>query len=437
MSYITAITAGVARAAPAVVVAIMAAATLPARLAAQRAPAFTGVELRGGVIFPEQAEAGLGVLGEVDLGYVWRPELRAIAGVSRLVANIDREPGEDEGSYTATGVWLGARYELFAHSATAAYARAATTIQSVDADAWDQDVDALLSGTNVGAALAVGARRYLDGAGRLSGTFEVRRAWLNNMGHTAVEIGLRWQRRGVFAYHAEPPAIAASPPLAEPADERVIPAAARPAAVPAAEPQTPVPADPARAAEPAAEAVRPVEQARGDEVQRARAAEEHAAAAEAMLRQGLHRAVASMRSAAGVRETDDAFVVTLSGVAFASGAGRLSAAARSELRVLATVLAGYPGHIITIDGHTDAVGDPDANLRLSAVRAAAVRAALIAEGVDPLWSAPRAYGATRPRDSNETAAGRAANRRVEIHVAKRRCAEPPRPGDDGALVCGA
>lgn len=436
MTYITAITAGVARAAPAVVLAIIAAATLPPGLAAQRAPAFAGVELRGGVIFPEQAEAGLGVMGEVDLGYVWRPELRAIVGVSRLVANIDREPGEDEGSYTANGVWVGARYELFARSATAAYARAATTIQRIDADAWDRDVDALLSGTNIGAALAVGARRYLDGAGRLSGTFEVRRAWLNNLAHTAVEIGLRWQRRGVFAYHAEPPAIAASPQLAEPADERVIPAAARPEAMPAAQPQIPVPVEPARAAEPAVEPVRAVEEATGDEVRRARAAEEHAAA-EALLRQGLHRAVASMRSAAGVRETDDAFVVTLSGVAFASGAGRLSTAARSEVRVLATVLAGYPGHNITIDGHTDAVGDPAANLRLSAERAAAVRAALIAEGVDPLWSAPRSFGATRPRDSNETATGRAANRRVEIQIAKRRCAEPPRPGDDGALVCGA
>lgn len=173
----------------------------------------------------------------------------------------------------------------------------------------------------------------------------------------------------------------------------------------------------------------------GDDVARARAVGERAAAAEALLRQGLNRAAVSMRSAAGVRETGAAFVVTLSGVAFASGAGSLSPVARSELRVLATVLAGYPGHIIHVDGHTDAVGDPGANQRLSAERAAAVRAALIAEGVDPLWSAARAFGAARPAASNETATGRAANRRVEIHVMKRRCVEPPRPGSDGALAC--
>lgn len=439
----TNLTAFMARAFPGVVTRamltiIIVAFVTPTVLSAQRAPDFAGVEMRGGVVFPEQADAGLGMMGEVDVGYVWRPQLRAIAGLSRLVANIDREPGDDEGSYTATGVWLGARYDLFERSTTAPYVRAAVTIQRVNADAWDSDVDALLSGTNTGAALALGARRHLDAAGRLSGILEVRRAWLNNTSYTAVEIGLRWQRRGVLAYRADAPVIVSAPPLGEPSDRGITPAARR-EPVPAEVPPSQVTAEPVREvtsdAPPGIERARAGEDAATAEAERTRVAEERDAAAAALLRQGLSRAAASMQSAAGMRETDGSFVVTLSGSAFASGADRLTPAARRELRVLATVLAGYPGHIITIDGHTDAVGDPGANRRLSAERAAAVRAALIAEGVDPLWSAPRAFGATLPVASNETATGRAANRRVEIHISKRRCAEPPRPGSDGALMC--
>jgi outer membrane protein OmpA-like peptidoglycan-associated protein len=426
------------RSAPATsaLLALLVAALVPAGLSAQRAPAFAGVEVRGGVVFPEGAEAGLAAMGEVDLGYVWRPELRAIAGFSRLRANIDREPGDDEGSFTANGVWLGARYDLFARSTTGAYVRGAVTIQRVRADAWDADVDALLSGTITGAGIAVGARRTLDPAGRFGGTLELRRTLLNNLAHTALEIGVRWQQRGINAYRFDPVAIAAPRPLTEPADEPPAPAPARPPAVaaadtPAAAAAVPVPAP---VAQPTDAEARQVQAAR-DEAERARSADERAAAAQALLRQGVNRAATTMRSAAGVRETDAAFVVTLSGIAFASGAGSLSAAARSELRVLATVIAGYPGHIISIDGHTDAVGDAAANQRLSAERAAAVRAALIAEGVDPLWSAARAFGAARPIASNDSATGRAANRRVEIHIMKRRCTEPPRPSADGGLTC--
>lgn len=421
----------------AALLATVAYAALTPDLSAQRAPGLAGVELRAGVVFPEQADAGLGVMGEVDLGYVWRPQLRAIAGVSRMVANIDREPGDDEGSYTATGLWLGARYDLFAQSSTNAYVRGALTIQRVGADAWDRDVDALLSGTNTGAAIAVGARRNLDAAGRLGGTFEVRRAWLNNISHTAVEIGVRWQRRGLAAYRSDPLALA-PPRRVEPSTDRTDPPAPRPepaVQTAAPQPQGNIPVEAAPEPRPLAEPAQSPEDAARLAAERARAAEANAAAAAALLRQGLNRAAASMQSASGVRETDGFFVVTLSGNTFASGAERLTAPARRELRVLATVLAGYPGHVITIDGHTDAVGDPAANRLLSAERAAAVRAGLIAEGVDPLWIAARAFGAAQPVASNDTATGRAANRRVEIRIAKQRCAEPPRPDADGAVVC--
>ncbi|CAN5621801.1 hypothetical protein BH23GEM1_BH23GEM1_11200 [soil metagenome] len=123
-----------------------------------------------------------------------------------------------------------------------------------------------------------------------------------------------------------------------------------------------------------------------------------------------------MTSVASLDETADAFVVTIGGNAFATGASTLTGTARTELRVLASVLAGYPGHMVSVEGHADAVGNPAANQALSLERASAVRAALIVEGVDPLWTGVTGYGQTRPIARNETAAGRAANRRVEIRI---------------------
>jgi outer membrane protein OmpA-like peptidoglycan-associated protein len=421
-------------------------ACLPAALAAQRVPSFGGVELRVGLTSVERATVAPVVTGEVDLGYVWRPELRVIAGLSHLQADIDREPGDDEGSFRALGLWLGGRYDLLARHATAAYLRGSLTLHSVTADAWDTDVDALLSGTNAGAAIAAGVRRLLDRERRLSATLEVRHTALNNIANTAVEVGLRLRRRGSFAAGPDVAALAPTRPLYEPGPVRA-PQARQPA-VPSVRP-TPTDTAAARLAEAerlrvetVAEGRRSAElaerQARELAVAERRAAAveaERTAAAVAVLRQGLQRAASAMRSVASVRETETEFIVTLGGNAFASGAATLSGAARREVRVLATVLAGYPGHIIMLDAHTDAVGDPSANQALSMERAAAARAALIAEGVDPLWTGTRGFGQTRPVATNGTAPGRAANRRVEIRILTQPCGAPPRLEADGTLVC--
>jgi outer membrane protein OmpA-like peptidoglycan-associated protein len=427
--------------------ALIFAVVMPVTAAAQRVPAFGGVELRAGMTFPEHASVAPVITGEADIGYLWRPALRIIAGLSHFRANIDREPGDDEGSFRAIGVWLGGRYDLMPLASTSPYVRASVTIHSVDADAWDSDVGALLTGTNAGAAIAVGARRVLDTRGRLSGTVELRRTAMNNIANTAFEIGLRLQNRGALAY--APVTVAVAPqPLYDPRDPRTPP---RTPALPR-QPTTPVDTAAARrlaeawmepdpaVAEAEAQRVaqlaeRQAREAAIAEQRTAAIAAERAAAGEALLRQGLNRAAVTMRSGSSTRETDAAFIVTLGGTAFATGAGSLAPAARSELRVLATVLAGYPGHIVSVEGHTDAVGDPAANQALSVERAAAVRAALIVEGVDPLWTDARGFGATRPVASNDTAAGRAANRRVEIHIRRVPCAEPPRPGPDGTLDC--
>lgn len=84
------------------------------------------------------------------------------------------------------------------------------------------------------------------------------------------------------------------------------------------------------------------------------------------------------------------------------------------LDTVATVLADYPAISIEIQGHTDSRGPDAKNLKLSESRANAVRAYLLGKGVAPERLSARGYGEERPIDSNKTASGREANRRVEF-----------------------
>lgn len=85
------------------------------------------------------------------------------------------------------------------------------------------------------------------------------------------------------------------------------------------------------------------------------------------------------------------------------------------LREIAEALSRHPEWTLTINGHIDGVGDARANQALSERRSAAVRAALIDRfGVAPGRLTARGYGASVPKDTNQTREGRARNRRVEL-----------------------
>lgn len=101
-------------------------------------------------------------------------------------------------------------------------------------------------------------------------------------------------------------------------------------------------------------------------------------------------------------------------IRFAVNSARLSPANLAALRRVAAELRGRPGLCIEIAGHADALGPEAHNFRLSARRAAAVARHLVQAGIDPERLFPRAYGAERPLADNRSAAGRAANRRVEL-----------------------
>lgn len=80
----------------------------------------------------------------------------------------------------------------------------------------------------------------------------------------------------------------------------------------------------------------------------------------------------------------------------------------------AAVLKAAPALQVLVGGHTDNVGTPEANQALSAARANAVMAALVARGIGAARLTAQGFGQTLPIADNRTEEGRAKNRRVEL-----------------------
>jgi outer membrane protein OmpA-like peptidoglycan-associated protein len=120
---------------------------------------------------------------------------------------------------------------------------------------------------------------------------------------------------------------------------------------------------------------------------------------------------------ANVERRDDVLLVNFGGdVLFDTGSANLAAGAHSRLRSLADTLSRYPETQIVVKGHTDSSGSETVNQALSERRADSVRNFLVAEGVDPSRVTSVGLGESYPLVSNDTAAGRQQNRRVEIEL---------------------
>jgi OOP family OmpA-OmpF porin len=108
--------------------------------------------------------------------------------------------------------------------------------------------------------------------------------------------------------------------------------------------------------------------------------------------------------------------VVLRGVGFDSNAATLTPESRPELDGVAEDLRKHPRLRVELQGHTDSRGAEVYNFDLSQRRADAVRNYLITLGVSPDQLVARGYGETQPIADNETAEGRAENRRVVMSV---------------------
>lgn len=101
---------------------------------------------------------------------------------------------------------------------------------------------------------------------------------------------------------------------------------------------------------------------------------------------------------------------------FPTGSYKLLAKSYKSLKDVAQILKDNPTYKIKIDGHTDNVGKEASNQTLSDNRAASVKAYLIGNGVDESRITSVGHGEDEPIADNKTAAGRAKNRRVEMHL---------------------
>ncbi|MEZ5738261.1 MAG: OmpA family protein [Burkholderiaceae bacterium] len=121
-------------------------------------------------------------------------------------------------------------------------------------------------------------------------------------------------------------------------------------------------------------------------------------------------------AALAAKPTDRGMVVTLEGVLFESGSSVLKPGANRKLGQLAEVLQDNPERTVVIEGFTHAQGDEQSNLALSQRRADAVKIDLIRKGISADRLQTQGLGEAYPVASNDTAAGRQQNRRVELII---------------------
>ncbi len=114
--------------------------------------------------------------------------------------------------------------------------------------------------------------------------------------------------------------------------------------------------------------------------------------------------------------TKQLFQKALQGIQFETGKAIIKPVSYPILNAITKVVTDNPTYKLTIEGHTDSVGEDPANMTLSQNRADAVAKYLITKGADPLRVVGIGMGETKPVDTNMNAAGRARNRRVELKV---------------------
>jgi OmpA-OmpF porin, OOP family len=112
---------------------------------------------------------------------------------------------------------------------------------------------------------------------------------------------------------------------------------------------------------------------------------------------------------------NDTGSVALHNILFDTGKATLKTESAAALATVGELLKNDPGLALEIQGHTDNVGQPATNLKLSQDRAASVKAYLVQTfGIPAARLSTSGFGDTRPLAPNSAEAGRAQNRRVEL-----------------------
>lgn len=115
-------------------------------------------------------------------------------------------------------------------------------------------------------------------------------------------------------------------------------------------------------------------------------------------------------------EVKQVFQKALNGIEFNSGKATIKRSSNTILNDIAKIMTENPAYLLSINGHTDNTGDAAKNQTLSEERANAVKAYLESKGIAGSRMTAQGFGQDQPVASNNTASGRAKNRRVEFIV---------------------
>jgi outer membrane protein OmpA-like peptidoglycan-associated protein len=116
------------------------------------------------------------------------------------------------------------------------------------------------------------------------------------------------------------------------------------------------------------------------------------------------------------RDSARGLIVNMSDVLFDTGRYSLNPGARERLAKISGIVLAYPSLRLVVEGHTDSLGSDAFNMTLSENRASSVRDFLVQQGIVTSSITSNGLGESRPVATNETAAGRRQNRRVELIV---------------------
>jgi outer membrane protein OmpA-like peptidoglycan-associated protein len=152
----------------------------------------------------------------------------------------------------------------------------------------------------------------------------------------------------------------------------------------------------------------------------AQQAEAEKAAMRTRLSEQLNKILQTRDSARGL-------IVSMSDVLFDTGKYSLKPGAREKLAKVAGILLAYPGLNIEVGGYTDNVGGDQMNQTLSENRARSVRDYLVQQGVESNSVTAKGFGNSLAVASNNNAAGRQQNRRVELLVSGEAIGNPVNP----------